>query len=175
MSINVKNVVVGMLQTNCYIIEKNSNCLIVDPGDECEKIVKEINCKPIAILVTHRHFDHIGALDELENRYSIPVYDFSNLKEGIFNIEDFNFEIIYTKGHTNDSITFYFKDDEIMFTGDFLFSGSIGRTDLPTGNYMEMQESINKILTYNDIIKVYPGHGPSTTLGIEKEYNNYLK
>jgi len=175
MNINIKKVIVGMLQTNCYIIEKNQKCLIVDPGDEYEKIINEIKKEPIAILVTHRHFDHIGALDKIKNKYNIPTYDFNNLKEGNFDIGEFNFKIIHTKGHTSDSITFYFKEDEIMFTGDFLFKGSIWRTDLPTGNYVEMQESINKILKYSDIIKVYPGHGPSTTLGLEKEYNDYLK
>ena len=125
--------------------------------------------------MTHSHNDHIGALEQLKKLYNIPVYQYKNLNEGNINIVDFNIDVIYTKGHKDDSITFYFKEDEIMFTGDFLFKNSIGRTDLETGNDIEMKKSIDKIHKYNDIIKIYPGHGPSTTLGLEKKYNYYLK
>lgn len=171
---NIKNVIVGELSANCYIVEKNGTCLIIDPGDEVEKIMNEITYTPIGILVTHSHFDHVGALNSLKEQYKIPVYQYSNLKEGNITIGDFNIEVIYTKGHSVDSITFYFNDDEVMFTGDFLFKNTIGRTDLKTGNDIEMQKSISKILEYNDIIKIYPGHGQSTTLGLEKKYNIYL-
>lgn len=175
MSINVKTISVGILDANCYIVEKDDVCLIIDPGDELEKIVREIVLKPIGILVTHSHFDHVGALDQLKKIYKIPVYKFENLEEGTINIGNFKIDIIYTPGHADDCITYYFKDDEIMFTGDFLFKNSIGRTDLMTGSDTKMKKSISKILEYNDIIRVYPGHGPSTTLGLEKENNYYLK
>ena len=171
---NIKTVVVGELYENCYIIEKNNSCLIVDPGDEDDKIISEIEYEVKGILVTHSHPDHIGALDKLKSKYNVPIYKYSNLNEENINIDEFNFDIIYTKGHTDDSITFYFKEDKVMFTGDFLFKSTIGRMDLPTGNMLEMKKSINKIINYDDDIKVYPGHGASTTLGLEKKYNDYL-
>ena len=114
-------------------------------------------------------------LESLKKLFNIPVYQYKNLNEGNINIGYFNIDVIYTKGHKDDSITFYFKEEEVMFTGDFLFKNSIGRTDLETGNDIEMKKSIDKILKYNDKIKIYPGHGSSTTLELEKKYNNYLK
>ena len=78
---------------------------------------------------------------------------------------NFNFEVIYTPGHKEDAITFYFKDYNAMFTGDFIFKDAIGRTDLPGGNMESMIESLNKIKSYNKDIIIYPGHGDKTTLG----------
>lgn len=172
---NIKRVVVGPLQENCYIVEKEGESLIIDPGDEADKIIASITYPPVAILITHNHFDHVGALQSLKEKYNIPVYDYNNLKEGELSTGKFNIDVIYTPGHTSDSVTFYFKEEKTMFTGDFLFKETIGRTDLSTGNFKEMKKSIRKILTYSDIIKVYPGHGEDTTLGQEKKYNEYLK
>lgn len=172
---NIKKLVVGPLQENCYIVEKEGESLIIDPGDEADKIIASITYPPVAILITHNHFDHVGAVLSLKEKYNIPVYDYNNLKEGELSTGKFNIDVIYTPGHTSDSVTFYFKEEKTMFTGDFLFKESIGRTDLSTGNFKEMQKSIRKILTYSDIIKVYPGHGEDTTLGQEKKYNEYLK
>lgn len=171
---NIKTIVVGELEENCYIIEKNEQCIIIDPGDDVEKIISNITYPPVAILITHNHFDHVGALISLKEKYNVPVYNYNNLKEGELSTGIFKIDVIYTPGHTSDSLTFYFKEVEVMFTGDFLFKGTIGRTDLPTGNIEEMRKSIRKILAYSDIIKVYPGHGEDTTLGLEKKYNNYL-
>lgn len=172
---NIKKVVVGQLQENCYILEKNNMCIIIDPGDEANKIIENVIYSPVAILITHNHFDHVGALPQLLEKYNIPVYNYKNLKEGELSTGNFKLDVIYTPGHTSDSVTFYFKDEQFMFTGDFLFKGTIGRTDLSTGNFEEMQKSIRKILAYSDIIKLYPGHGDNTTLGLEKKYNEYLK
>lgn len=172
---NIKTVVVGSYMENCYIVEKNNTCLIIDPGAESDKIINEIKYPVIAILVTHSHFDHIGAVNELKEKYNVPIYQYSNLEERNYKIGDFNIEVIYTKGHTDDSISFYFKDDEKMFTGDFLFKSTIGRTDFPNSNSEEMKKSISKILKYNDIIDVYPGHGAKTTLYLEKKYNDFLQ
>lgn len=172
---NVKRVVVGPLQENCYILEKDKMCIIIDPGDEGDKIIEKITYPPAAILITHNHFDHVGALPSLLEKYNVPVYTYNNLKETKLSTGNFKVDVIYTPGHTSDSITFYFKEEQIMFTGDFIFKESIGRTDLPTGNFKEMQKSIRKIQEYSDIIKVYPGHGEYTTLGLEKKYNEYLK
>jgi len=168
----VERLVLGPLSTNCYLIIKGDNCLIVDPADNFETIKKEIgNLNLMGILITHYHFDHIGALEQLQKYYKVPIYDYQT-KE--ITVENFDFEIIHTPGHTNASVTFYFEKDNIMFVGDFIFKETIGRTDLETGNMSVMQESLNMIKQYNDNITLYPGHGESTTLGYEKINNIYF-
>ena len=172
---NITNIVVGELETNCYILEKDNNVLIVDPGAEYNKIKEKLKDKNlVGILLTHNHFDHTGCIKDLIREYNIPLYDNKTLKEGINNISTFTFEVIKTYGHTMDSISFYFKEDKVMFTGDFLFYDTIGRCDFPESNIEEMKKSISKIKAYQDDITIYPGHGIKTTLGREKEYNLYL-
>lgn len=167
----IKTIKVGWLETNCYIISIDNECLIIDPGADYNKIVREIGyLKPIGIIVTHYHFDHIGALEEVKNRYNIPIYDINNLEEKEYTIGNFKFEVIYTKGHHNTCITIYFKEDKKMFVGDFIFKGGIGRTDLEDADEKEMIKSLNKIKTYPDDITIYPGHGDITKLGYEKNY-----
>ena len=156
---NIKRVVVGSLEENCYIVEKNNKCIIIDPGDEADKIISNITCEVVGILITHYHFDHIGALDELKEKY--------NLQENNYNIDGFDFEVIDTPGHTSDSKTYYFKDNNIMFVGDFLFKDGIGRMDLPTGSVNEMKKSLDKIFTYPSNTIIYPGHGDKSALGEE--------
>ena len=156
---NIKRVVVGSLEENCYIVEKNNKCIIINPGDEADKIISNITCEVVGILITHYHFDHIGALDELKEKY--------NLQENNYNIDGFDFEVIDTPGHTSDSKTYYFKDNDIMFVGDFLFKDGIGRMDLPTGSVNEMKKSLDKIFTYPSNTIIYPGHGDKSTLGEE--------
>lgn len=184
---NVKKIVVGLYEENCYFLTKDKDLIIIDPGDEYNKlneIIKNNDYNLLAILITHAHFDHIGALKELLTEYKVPLYynninneinanKLVNVKEQEYNIKDFNFKVIYTKGHRNDLVTYYFYEDNIMFTGDFLFKESIGRTDLEYADVNEMKNSINKIKQYDDDIKIYPGHGEDTTLKHEKE-NNYF-
>ena len=105
---NIKRIVVGELEENCYILEKDGKYLVIDPGDEFEKIDAEIKGPLEEILVTHRHFDHIGALKDLEDKY--------NIKANEFRKETFKYEVIATPGHTNDSKTFYFPEEKVMFT-----------------------------------------------------------
>lgn len=158
----IDRVVVGSLSTNCYIISKDNACIVIDPGDEYSKIKSLIgNKKVLGAIVTHHHFDHVGALEYFDN-----VYDYNNLKEGINKIGNFTFEVIYTKGHTDDSISLYFKEEKIMFVGDFIFKNGIGRTDLG-GNIIDMKNSLLKISKYDYNIKLMPGHGDLTTLGRE--------
>lgn len=158
----INKVIVGPLRTNCYIISINDECLVIDPGDNYELIKEEIGSKKvIGTIITHHHFDHIGAINHFDK-----IYDINNLKEGINTIGNFTFEVIYTKGHTNDSICIYFKDDNIMFVGDFLFKDGIGRTDLG-GNEIDMHNSLIKISKYNKDITIFPGHGDKSKLGIE--------
>lgn len=176
----IDNIKVGYLKTNCYFIKKNSFCILVDPGDEFEKINQKIedeNLTVAAIFITHHHFDHVGALEECKNKYKVDVYDYSKYinDNKIYKIKDFEFKIIDTRGHKEDLVTFYFFNDNAMFTGDFLFKNTIGRCDLYGSNFEIMIESIEKIKKYNNDIKVYPGHGLNTSLGYEKENNEYFK
>lgn len=165
----IEKVIVSEYRTNCYVLSIGNEALVIDPGDEYLKIKKLIENKNVlGVLITHAHIDHIGAKDKFEK-----VYDYSNLKEGIHEIGPFEFEVIYTPGHAFDSITYYFPNEKVMFTGDFLFYGTIGRTDLDGSNEIDMQKSIDKIKKYPDC-KVYPGHGWSTTLKREKEKNRYF-
>jgi len=163
---SIKVVIVGSLDTNCYILEKDGEVLIIDPGDNFEKIRQSISGVVQGILVTHNHFDHIGALEECINCYGVPVYDKSNLSEGICSIGKFNFYVKYNFGHTMDSISFIFND--VMFSGDFIFKNSIGRWDLG-GDFSLMQKSIMDLLKSDVNYKIFPGHGDFTYLDDERD------
>ena len=105
----INRVIVGVLDTNCYVLEKNNKCIIIDPGDEYNKIKNIIGNKEIVgVIVTHYHFDHIGALNNFDKKL---ILDRNNLDEKEYNIEGFNFNVIYTEGHKEDSITIYFKEE----------------------------------------------------------------
>ena len=172
---NVEIVKLGRLETNCYILDYNGEILVIDPGDDFYILKRYLmERKVIGVLVTHNHPDHIGALSSLVDAFKVPVYDKNNLQEGRFEIGPFHFDVIYTPGHTSDSVTYYFRDYNFMFSGDFLFKGSIGRTDLEYADVNEMKKSIEKIKKYNDDIIIYPGHGDSSNLKFEKEYNMFF-
>ena len=149
--------------------------MVIDPGDDYREI-KEIigDNKILGVLITHSHFDHIGALRNFLVKRSIKIFKRSNLAEKEYEIGDFKFDCIFTPGHSKDSVSFYFKEDNAMFVGDFIFKESIGRCDLPGGSQSEMNESIRKILTYDEVINLYPGHNEFTTLVDEKKNNPYL-
>lgn len=168
--LNIKKIVVGELETNCYIVENKDSCLVIDPGDEFSKIKNSINKKVVGVLLTHKHFDHVRALKEIVDYYNVPVYDKNNLSNGVNKIGDFELIVNYNPGHTMDSISFMF--DNIMFSGDFIFKGCIGRTDLG-GDFAMMQDSIGKILKSENDYKIYPGHGDVTTLDEEREMLKY--
>lgn len=161
----IEKVIVGPLDTNCYILTIDNECLIIDPGDNFKKIKEHIKDKKvIGCLVTHFHQDHIGALEDLIGTYDVEI---NKEKYG-----KFIYEIIETPGHTFDSKTFYFKKEKIMFCGDFIFNNGIGRTDLG-GSNTDMLNSLESFKKYDNDITLYPGHGPKTTLGIEKEHFKY--
>lgn len=171
----IKVVIVGNLEENCYILIQDNKCLVIDPGDEYLKIKKELSdLEVLGVLLTHRHFDHIGALDELIQDYNVPIYDFSTVEEKEYRIGPFTFNVIFNPGHSKDSIRFVFKKERIMFVGDFIFLNSIGRTDLEGGNDIEMEKSIDKLLLEKENYVLYPGHGPKTTLEFEKMMNPYF-
>lgn len=184
----IEKIVVGIYEENCYLLIKDDDCIIVDPGDEKDKILKKVEdlkLNVVGILITHAHFDHVGALSYILNEYDVPVYynnvnneilynNLINVKEEKYIISNFKFEVIYTPGHRNDSVIYYFYEDNLMFTGDFLFKGSIGRTDLEYANYNDMINSLKKIKNYSNGILIYPGHGDNSTIGYEKENNMFL-
>lgn len=159
----IEKIVVGFLEENCYVVsDENKNALIIDPGDEFLRI-KEVadNYYVKGILITHYHFDHIGAMDELEKCYQVQANDFESLK-------DFKIDVFETPGHTNDSLSFYFPKDNILFSGDFVFKGAIGRTDLG-GNDNDMEKSLAFLLHhFSGDMKILPGHGDATTINNEK-------
>lgn len=168
----VERLVLGPLDNNCYILIKDDKCLVVDPATDFERIKNNIKDYQLCgILVTHHHFDHVGALSQLKDFYQVPVIDYNNNMK----IDNFDFQIINTPGHTSDSISFYFPLEKMMFVGDFVFKNSIGRTDLETGSNADMKKSLELLKTYNDHITLYPGHGETTNLGYEKEFNMYFK
>lgn len=173
----IKVIKVGDLETNCYILTKNKQAIVIDPGDEVEKINLHLSdVSLVGIIVTHHHFDHVGALRELASFKNAKIYDFHNLKVGKNRLGNFEFEVIRTPGHKEDSICIYFKEESVMFSGDFIFNGTVGRWDLEGGNFDEMKVSIRKILEYPSDIVIYPGHGEKTTLGSEKvNLEKYLK
>ena len=171
----IDKIVNGYLEENCYVLTINNCCLVIDLGDDYPIIKEKIGNKTVlAILLTHSHFDHIGAVEDIRKEKKNPIYSFENLEEKEFTIDDFKFLTIYTPGHTNDSVCFYFKDEKIMFTGDFLFKESIGRWDLETGSFEKLKNSISKIKKYDDDITIYPGHGDISTIGYERDNNRYL-
>lgn len=173
--IKVLCIVNGYLEENCYIIHNDKDALIVDPGSESNRIINEINklnLNVLGILITHYHFDHVGALEDIKKEYNIDdVIDYKSNEK--ITIKDFKFKIIKNYGHTMDSVSFYFEKEKIMFTGDFVFNDSIGKYDLENENIMF--DSLKKFKLFDDDIKIYPGHGPSSNIGYEKKNNYFLR
>ncbi|MCA1054815.1 MBL fold metallo-hydrolase [Rossellomorea aquimaris] len=204
-----KRMPLGPLQTNCYILWDDANrCLIIDPGAEGEKLVSWLdaqNLKPVAILLTHAHFDHIGAVDTVRNTYHVPVYlhekeaewlidpglngsglfgmgniqtapaDHLLSSEKTLSIGGFTLGLFETPGHSPGSLSYYVQSEGIVFAGDTLFMGSIGRSDLPGGNHEQLLSSIHDhLLTLPESTAVLPGHGPETTVGEEMDGNPFL-
>lgn len=200
-------IVTGVLEENCYIVyDKAGTCVIVDPGDDSETIsdfIAENDLEPKAILLTHGHFDHTGAVVALKERYNpLPVYihydDRKMLKEeeqqGIFdfgtddefeadayfedgenlNFGELTFTVLHTPGHTKGSCCFICEN--AMFSGDTLFRRSIGRVDLPGGSLSAMTKTLrDKIALLPKDLTVYPGHGEITTIEEEIAENPYIR
>jgi glyoxylase-like metal-dependent hydrolase (beta-lactamase superfamily II) len=172
----IKKLVVGLLQTNCYLFykEEGGESFIIDPGDDADyvmNIIRDLDLKPKAILVTHGHSDHVGAVEELKLAYKIPVY--INLKEGkTIDVDGLKLEVLRTSGHTEDSVCFYCKEEGLIFVGDLVFAGGgVGRTDLAGGDWEKLKNSIKKIAKLPEKTIIYPGHGLETSV---KEMNEEI-
>jgi len=171
----------GEFYTNCYIVDKK---IIIDPGVGAFDFVKEHVKEPVAIINTHGHFDHMWDDKKIKSYYNIPVYIHKNdafmltddpfgynppkveadvlMEEGTYNIGGYEVNIRHFPGHTPGSVTVEIGDE--MFSGDFVFDGSIGRVDFPYSNSEEMKRSILKFLEIPYDRRVLPGHGPATTV-----------
>ena len=195
-------IVNGRLEVNTYVIGDENGCYIIDPGFDGKRISSYVDRryeKVLGILLTHGHFDHIGAVDELAKKYNCPVYlhpgDYELIQDDdlnysksfnykiilrspltdIMELNDPNIEVLHTPGHSRGSVCIYFKEEKTLFSGDTLFERSIGRTDLYGSNQDDMAESLIDIFnTYEDDVKVYPGHDVMTTIGFEREHNPYI-
>jgi glyoxylase-like metal-dependent hydrolase (beta-lactamase superfamily II) len=193
----------GPVAANCYIVVDDGRALIIDPGasfKELKGILDALHAKLEAILLTHAHFDHIAGVDELVKEFNVDVYmnpaefDFlanekkngaesfgmncvckakpMPVKAGLQNIGGFEVRAIFLPGHSKGSTAYQIGNN--LFSGDVLFQGSIGRTDLYSGSAAEMKKSLAFLKNLSPDLVVYPGHGPSTTLGQEFDYNPYF-
>ena len=171
----------GEFQTNCYIVDRK---IIIDPGVGAFEFVKEYVENPIAIINTHGHFDHMWDDKRVKEYFDIPVYIHKDdafflesdpfgynppkvkpdvlMEEGVYKIGDYEVKIIHTPGHTPGSVLVEFEND--MFSGDFIFDGSIGRVDFPYSDPQAMKKSIEKFLKIPYDKRVLPGHGATTTI-----------
>ena len=171
----IERLILNPLDNNCYIISNFDEAIIVDPSGEPEKIENYINknkLKVVSIFITHYHYDHIGALDYFIKKYKPKIYDFKTI--GKFKEANLKFEVISTKGHSKDSVSFLFEKSQDLFVGDFIFEGSIGRMDLSGGDEEEMAYSLTVLKTFDKNTKLYPGHGNITDLDKELRTNPYL-
>lgn len=199
--------VVGPIQTNCYFLyrEDTKECLIIDPGYEADKIEAYVQKKQLhvaGILLTHGHFDHITAADEVRKKFQTKIYASGKEKELMADprmnvsvmmgesvslkadvwLEDGQelgmlgetMRCILTPGHTGGGMCFYFPKACMLFSGDTLFQESVGRTDFPTGSSRELIRSVReKLLVLPEAVRVYPGHGLMTTIRDEQMFNPY--
>ena len=204
----VKQLPVGPIQTNCYIVgcEETKEGVVIDPGDEAGRILGEVEKDGLEIkyiLNTHAHFDHVMANRALVEATGAPLalhpFDLPLLRQNggamVFGIQvppspepdiklaegdrisfgQYTFDVLFTPGHTPGHVSFYEAEVGIIFDGDVLFAGGIGRTDLPGGDYDTLINSINqKLMILPDETTVCSGHGPVTTIGRERADNPWL-
>lgn len=205
----VEHLAVGPVQTNCYLAinKETKEAIIVDPGDDADRIgmrLMQLEAKPVAILLTHGHFDHAGAAKALAAQYDILVYahekEAETLEDSRMNLSGplaggattyhadvflkdeqeltlagLHMRVLFTPGHTPGGCCYYFPREDVLFSGDSLFCGSVGRTDFPGGSMRTLVDSVrNKLMSLPENTVVYPGHDIETTIEQERMYNPFL-
>lgn len=205
--LQIVTLVLGMVRTNCYLAKntESGELLIVDPADDAERIIRkigEMQARPAVILLTHGHFDHIGAADALREEYGIPIctleeertileretYNLSAMYGRGYTVKADHFfhdgdvaefagvriQVLHTPGHTAGGASYYIASEKVLFSGDTLFCCSVGRTDFPTGSMSMLHDSIHqKLFVLPEDTLVLPGHDESSTIGYEKKYNSF--
>lgn len=205
----VAHILLPVCAMNCFLAinDKTDESIIVDPGSAPERIKRGVEAsgtKPVAILLTHGHFDHVDAAEEIAKEYDIKIYTYEGEKKTLespsinlsgdmifqpktykadlylkdeqeVELAGLKFKCLATPGHTPGGCCFYFENEGIIFTGDTLFCGSVGRTDFPGGSMSQLVDSIKtKLMVLPEDTICYPGHESATTIGDEKIYNPYL-
>lgn len=204
----IKYMQLGMVCTNCYIFwaDGSDQCAVVDPGDDGQQVaslIQGLKLTPVAILLTHSHFDHVLGIPGLRETWpDLPVYCHpadipEEVSETMFgmtvptvaafgNVTPYNegdtvavgpltVKVIHTPGHTKGSVTLMVEGEGVLFTGDTLFRGSMGRTDLPGGSYADLTASLKKLAALPGDYKVYPGHEGFTSLDTERKTNFFMQ
>lgn len=193
---NLTTLTVGPIETNCYIIynEDAKSALVIDPGDEAERILARLGAlglTPAAILLTHGHFDHVEAVKALAEKTGAPVYlhpadlalppwltrplpETLPLSDGQrLSFDGMELEVLHTPGHTPGGVCFLWGSEGVIFTGDTLFAGACGRTDLG-GSWPQLAASLRRLAALEGSYSVYPGHGEPTDLDTERARNPYI-
>ena len=195
--LNIHTFPLGAYQTNCYLVweDTSSTCVVIDPGYEAETVLaeaKQLGKTIEAILLTHGHFDHVGAVKDIaaetdckvylcEEDLSMPpqltagtLYYTDLYGEGdVLKLAGLSFKVLHTPGHTPGSVCLQCEDT--IFSGDTLFWGSCGRTDLLGGSWATIQKSLKRLAAISGDFKVYPGHGDDTRLDFERKMNPYMQ
>ncbi len=200
--------ILGMVGTNCYLLCNTDikECVLIDPADRADEIsgmIDESGCELKGILLTHGHFDHIMAADDIRKKYDVKIYASCDEKNTLamphinlgeeygmnlslqadvwhndkehLKLAGFDIQALHTPGHTEGGTCYYIKEIGVLFSGDTLFCGSVGRTDFPGGSMSAIVRSIkDKIMVLPDETKVYPGHGEGTSVGYERVNNPFL-
>ena len=188
----LRKLVVGPYQANCYILgnKETQEGLVIDPGDDCFRIVKTVsslNLRIRTILLTHGHMDHTGGAVELRRITKAPIWIHALDADGIgfpadaflqdaqvIQLGTYAITVIHTPGHSPGGVCFHAPG--AVFTGDTLFAGSVGRTDFPGGSHQQLTEGVRKrIFPLGDDLRIYPGHGPASTIGKERRSNPFFR